>query len=94
MGVQDLGFLHYKAFKDAHGSILLLTVNNVKVSFMLYFIFLLFLVEEISLWKSKFVMISRLRSSYSFQYWPTYFPFKLDYIIMYCIMDRPLKTIR
>ena len=31
-GVQDLGVLYYKAFKDAHGSILLLTLNDVKVN--------------------------------------------------------------
>ena len=30
-GVQDLGVLYYKAFKDAHGSILLLTINDIKV---------------------------------------------------------------
>eukprot|EP00794_Sanderia_malayensis_P008924 gene8924-9876_t len=31
-GVQDLGFLYHRAFKDAHGSMLLLTVNAVKKS--------------------------------------------------------------
>jgi len=31
-GVQDLGVLYYKMFKDAHGSILLLTINDIKKS--------------------------------------------------------------
>ncbi|XP_065065509.1 ankyrin repeat and fibronectin type-III domain-containing protein 1-like isoform X2 [Rhopilema esculentum] len=32
-GVQDLGYLYHKAFKDSHGSILLLTINNAQKSF-------------------------------------------------------------